>query len=202
MRRRVPALVLPLALGIAACGREPVAPVETAHHDLSALQQQDPVEGTGLVLGSRTVATIPLIRLPVGDVVIDQVVIKEFGVVEDLVGNIVGLSATGVLELTGGVFGQDVVTEDFTTEVLVISSRSRGQCEIITIDLATAAEPIEVDVLGRTAFVDLPAAEVTGRGNGALGSLLCALGQALQPVVSGVTRGVRGLVNAINNILI
>jgi hypothetical protein len=51
-------------------------------------------------------------------------------------------------------------------------------------------------------FVDLPGAEVTGRGNGALGSLLCNLGQALQPVVSGVTAGVRGLVNAINQILI
>jgi hypothetical protein len=197
MRRRV-ALVLPLVLGIGACGREPVAPA--APYDVAPLQQKGHVEGTGLLLESITGVTVPLVGIPVGDIVIRQAVIKEFGVVEDALGNIIGLEATGVLEFTVGLAGP-VLTEDFTTGVGVIST-SRGQCEIITVDLATVQNPIRLDVLGGLAFVDLPAAEVTGRGNGALGSLLCNLGQALQPLVSGVTQGVRGLVNAINNILI
>jgi hypothetical protein len=36
----------------------------------------------------------------------------------------------------------------------------------------------------------------------ALGPLLCGLGQALQPLVGGVTAAVRGLVTAINAVLI
>jgi hypothetical protein len=198
MRRRVPALVLPLALGIAACGREPVAPT-AAPHDVTPLQQgkKGHVEGTGLLLESVTGVRVPLLGVDLGDVVIKQAVIKEFGLVENVVAPLIGLEATGVLEITGGVLGMEVVTEDFTTGVGVIST-SRGQCDIITINLA----PISVDVLGRTAFVDVPAAEVAGRGNGALGSLLCNLGQLAQGLVDGVTRGVRGLVNAINQILI
>jgi hypothetical protein len=196
MRKRV-ALALPLALGIAACGREPVAPEPMTPHTVSPLEQKGHVEGTGLLLESVTGLTVPLLGVDLGDVVIRQAVIKEFGLVEDIVGNIVGLEATGVLEITGGVLGSNVVTEDFTTGVGIIST-SRGQCDIITINLA----PISVDVLGRTAFVDVPAAEVAGRGNGAVGSLLCNLGQLAQGLVNGVTRGVRGLVNAINNILI
>ena len=196
MRKRV-VLVLPLALGIAACGREPVAPEPMAPHNVSPLQQKGHVEGTGLLLESVTGLTVPLLGIDLGDVVIRQAVIKEFGLVEDIVGNIIGLEATGVLEITGGVLGSNVVTEDFTTGVGIIST-SRGQCDIITINLA----PISVDVLGRTAFVDVPAAEVAGRGNGAVGSLLCNLGQLAQGLVNGVTRGVRGLVNAINQILI
>jgi hypothetical protein len=166
-------------------------------HNVSPLEQKGHVEGTGLLLESVTGLTVPLLGVDLGDVVIRQAVIKEFGLVEDIVGNIVGLEATGVLEITGGVLGSNVVTEDFTTGVGIIST-SRGQCDIITINLA----PISVDVLGRTAFVDVPAAEVAGRGNGAVGSLLCNLGQLAQGLVNGVTRGVRGLVNAINNILI
>jgi hypothetical protein len=191
MRRGVVGLVLPVALGIAACGKEPVAPEPAVHRDVPLLQKKGHVEGTGLVLESLTGLPLGL-----GDFVVKQAVIKEFGIVEDVLGNFVGLEATGVLELASGALGI-VVTEDFTTGVGVIST-SRGQCEIITVNLA----PMSVDVLGRTVFVDFPAAEVTGRGNGALGSLLCNLGQALQPVVSGVTAGIRGLVNAINQILI
>jgi hypothetical protein len=190
-----------LALGIGSCAKEPVAPEAAAPDNVPSLQQKGHVEGTGLLLESITGVTVPLLGVDLGDVVIKQAVIKQFGLVEDILGNIVGLEATGVLQLTGGVLGKDVVTEDFTTGVGVVST-SRGQCKIITIDLATAAEPIKVDVLGRTAFVDLPAATVEGRGNGAVGSLLCALGQVAQGLVNGVTGGVRGLVNAINNLLI
>jgi hypothetical protein len=195
MRRRI-VLVLPLVLGIAACGKEPVAPV-VASRDLAPLQQKGHVEGTGLLLESVTGVTVPLLGVDLGDVVIRQAVIKEFGLVEDIAGNIVGLEATGVLVLTGGVLGSDVVTEDFTTGVGIISS-SGGQCDIVTVNLA----PIGVDVLGQAAFVDVPVANVTARGNGAVGSLLCNLGQVAQGLVNGVTRGVRGLVNALNNLLI
>jgi hypothetical protein len=196
MRRGVVGLVLPVVLGIAACGKEPVAPEPAVHPDAPLLQKGH-VEGTGLLLESITGVRVPLLGVDLGDVVIEQAVIKEFGVVEDVLGNIIGLEATGFLQLSGDVFGQEVVTEDFTTGVGVIST-SRGQCGIVTVDLA----PIRLDVLLGAAAVDVPAARVEGRGNGALGSLLCNLGQALQPLVSGVTRGVRGLVNAINNILI
>jgi hypothetical protein len=199
MRRGVVGLVLPVALGIAACGKEPVAPDPAVPRDVPSLQKGH-VEGTGLVLNSLTRVTVPLLDalgVKIGDVVINQAVIKEFGTVENAVGQIVGLEATGFLLLTGGVLGQEVVREDFTTGVGVIST-SRGQCGIVTIDLA----PIRLDVLFGAASVDVPAAKVEGRGNGAVGSLLCALGQALQPVVNRVTRGVRGLVNAINQILV
>jgi hypothetical protein len=63
---------------------------------------------------------------------------------------------------------------------------------VITIDLG----PIDVDVLG-LATVDVPAATLTGRSSGALGSLLCNLGSAL----SGITSGAAGLVQAINNLI-
>jgi hypothetical protein len=201
MRRGI-AFVLPLALGLAACGREPVAPDAMRPHDASPLQQKGHVEGSGLVLESLTGVTVPLLDalgVEVGDVRINQAVIKEFGTVENLAGQIIGLEATGVLELTGGVLGTDVVTQEFTTGVGVISSAG-GQCDIITVDLAPP--PVELDVLGETAFVQVPAAEVAGRGNGAVGSLLCNLGQLGQGLVNGVTRGVRGLVNALNRLLI
>jgi hypothetical protein len=188
--------MLPLALGITSCGREPTAPSAAAVPSVPSLQKGH-VEGTGLLLESVTGVTVPLLGVDLGDVVIKQAVIKQFGVVENIVGQIVGVEATGVLQLTGGIFGMNVVTEDFTTGVGVISS-SRGQCDVLTVDLA----PISVDVLGRTAFVDVPTADVTARGNGAVGSLLCALGQALQGLVNGVAGGVRGLVNALNQLLI
>ncbi|MFN2563861.1 MAG: hypothetical protein ABR499_02460 [Gemmatimonadaceae bacterium] len=195
MKRGLTVFALPLALGIGACGKEPVAPEAATAADVPSLQKGH-VEGTGLLLESITGVTVPLLG-DLGNVVIKQAVIKEFGL-ERIAGNIVGLEATGFLDLTGGVLGERVVRQEFTTGVGVVST-SRGQCEIITIDLATVAEPIEVNVLG--AFVDLPAAEVTGRGNGAVGSLLCALGQVAQGLVNGVTRGVRGLVDAINNLI-
>jgi hypothetical protein len=199
MRRGVVGLVLPVALGIAACGQEPVAPEPVVARDVPSFQKGH-VEGTGLVLNSLTDVSAPLLDalgVEIGEVVIEQAVIKQFGTVEDLAGNIIGLEATGFLMLSGDALGTEVVRQEFTTGVGVIS-RSRGQCDIVTINLA----PIALDALGGLVSVDAPAAEVTGRGNGAVGSLLCALGQALQPVVNRVTRGVRGLVNAINQILI
>ncbi len=148
MKRSVAALVLPLTFGIGACAEHPVAPeAAVTPHDVVSLQQKGHVEGTGLVLESITGLTVPLLGVDLGDVVINQAVVKEFGLVENALGQIVGLEVTGVLQLTGGVLGSDVVTEDFTTGVGVVSS-GRGQCDIVTLDLA----PIQVDVLGRTAL--------------------------------------------------
>jgi len=126
-----------------------------------------------------------------GDIVINQAVLTNFALVENTVGGIVGLEATGVLQLTGGVLGTDVVTQNFTTTASVTSS-GPGQCTLVTIDLGQVA----IDALG-LAKVDVPAATLTGKGSGAVGSLLCNLGS----ILGGLTGGgnAAGIVNALNN---
>jgi hypothetical protein len=188
MKKYTAALVL--ALGLAACSDDPVSPRATS--DLEpALQAR---EGTGLVLTSITGLALPLIG-HLGEVVIDEAVITNFAIVENVVGQIVGVEAEGVLQLTGGVLGTDVVTEDFNTIVSVTSS-GPGQCDLITIDLG----PIGVSALGLVT-VDVPVASLTGRGSGAVGSLLCALGNLLSGLLGGGvgSPGAEGVVNAINN---
>jgi len=180
MNLRFAALAVPLVLGLA-CTENPAAPDN--NHTLSFQKQK----GTGLTLSSVTGLNLPLIG-QLGDVNIDQAVITNFAVVENTVGQIVGLQAEGVLQLTGGVLGTNVVTENFLTDVSVTSS-GPGQCDIITIDLG------QIHVAALVADVNVPAATVTGKGSGAVGSLLCNLGQAL----SGLTSAIPGLVNALNN---
>jgi hypothetical protein len=184
MKKRFAVLVLPLALGLA-CSETPSAPAASAAAPMLFQQQK----GTGLVLNSVTGLNLPLVG-QLGDVTIDQAVITNFALIENAVGQIVGVEAEGVLQLSGGVLGSDVVTQDFLTTVAVTSS-GPGQCDIVTLDLG----PIDVDLL--VAQVDVPAATVTGRGSGAVGSLLCALGQLLNPV----TQGVRGIVQALNSLI-
>lgn len=179
MNRRLAALALPLAVGLA-CAEPPTS---------SELLLQPARSGSGLVLESVTGLTLPLIG-QLGDVVVDQAVLTNFVLVEDVVGQIVGVEVEGILTLTGGVLGTDVVTENFRTSVNVASSRG-GQCDIVTLDLG----PIDIDAL--VAQVELPDATVAGRGSGAVGSLLCALGSLLNPV----TNGVRGVVQALNNLI-
>lgn len=185
MNLRFAALALPLALGMA-CVREPASPDASVTNNAPLMQKR---AGTGLILESVTGLNLPLIG-QLGDVVIDQAVLTNFAIVENVVGQIVGVEVEGVLQLTGGVLGTDVVTENFLTTVQVTSS-GFGQCDIVTLDLG----PIDIDAL--VARVDVPAATVTGRGSGAVGSLLCALGQLLNPVTSGV----RGVVQALNNLI-
>jgi hypothetical protein len=185
MNWRFAALVLPLALGLA-CAEQPAAPDASAMSNGPMMQNR---KGTGLILQSVTGVRLPLIG-KLGDVVIDQAELANFAIVENVVGQIVGVQVEGVLQLTGGVLGTDVVTENFVTTVQVISS-GFGQCDIVTLDLG----PIDVNAL--VAQVDVPAATVTGRGSGAVGVLLCALGQLLNPV----TNGVRGIVQALNNVI-
>src|SRR5882762_4692235 len=181
MNMRLAALALPLALGLA-CTENPAAP----NHPLMLQQQR---KGTGLILQSVTGLNLPLIG-SLGDVTIDQAVLTNFALVENTVGAIVGVQVEGVLQLTGGVLGSDIVTQDFLTTVQVTSS-GPGQCDIVTLDLG----PIDVNTL--VAQVDVPAATLTGRGSGAVGSLLCNLGQLLNPV----TQGVRGVVQALNHLI-
>lgn len=156
---------------------------------------QATANGTGLVLDSVTGVTLPLIgRL--GDVVIDQAVVTNFALVENTVGQIVGLQASGVLQLTGGVLGTNVLTENFTTTATVTSS-GPGQCSVVTIDLGQ----ITVDAL--VASVDIPAATVDVKASGAVGTLLCNLGNALSGLAggTGALAGAGGIVNQLNNLI-
>lgn len=181
MNPRFAALVLPVLVGLA-CADQPAAPT-----DQSQTISAQKVDGTGLVLNSVTGLSLPLIG-QLGDVIIDQAVVTNFAIVENVVGQIVGLQADGVLQLTGGVLGSQVVSEDFTTTVSITSSGS-GQCSLITIDLGQ----ISIDAL--VANVDVPAATLTAQSSGVVGNLLCTLGQALQ----GLTSAVPNLVGAIND---
>lgn len=87
-----------------------------------------------------------------------------------------GLQANGVLQLTGGVLGSNVVTQNLSTTTSVTSS-GPGQC-LVTIDLGS----IGINALN-LASVDLPTATITGKGSGAVGSLLCNPGNLLSGLV-------------------
>lgn len=187
MNLRFAALALPLVLAVA-CDKQPAAPDASAPTNVPQMQRIR--RGTGLVLESVTGLHLPLIG-QLGDVVINQAVITNFAVVENTLGQIIGLQAEGVLQLTGGVQGSDVVTQHFNTTASVTSS-GFGRCDIVTIDLG----PISVNRLPGVQ-VDIPAATLTGRGSGAVGPLLCALGQLTNPV----TRGVRLVVRALNALI-
>ena len=188
---------LTIALALSACTETPVGPGTTS---VSTLQSgpafAKSVTGTGLVLDNVTGLSLPLIG-HVGDVTINQAIITQLGVVQDLAGNIIGVDATGALQLTGGVLGSDVITQNFTTDALILSS-GKGQCDVLSVNLA----PITLDALGGAVSVDVPQASVTPRASGALGPLLCNLGSLLNAPVGQITSAVRGIVNAINQILI
>ena len=190
-------IALTTALALSACTETPVGPGTTS---VSTLQSgpafAKSVTGTGLVLDNVTGLSLPLIG-HVGDVTINQAIITQLGVVQDLAGNIIGVDATGALQLTGGVLGTDVITQNFTTDALILSS-GKGQCDVLSVNLA----PITLDALGGAVSVDVPQASVTPRASGALGPLLCNLGSFLNAPVGQITSAVRGIVNAINQILI
>ncbi len=173
---------LSLALVLAAC-REP----QMTSAPLAGTPLAQAAAGSGLVLHSVTGLALPLIGR-VGDVAIDQAIITNIGLVENVVGQIVGLQARGVLQLTGGVLGTDVLTEDFATDVTV--TPSDPQCRALTINLG----PITVDAL--VASVDVPAASVEADASGSVGTLLCQLTGLL---ASGApTAHVQQVVTAIN----
>ncbi len=191
------ATAVTIALALSACSENPVGPAPTSVSALgSGPTFANSVSGTGLVLNDVTGLNLPLIG-HAGDVTINQAVITQLGVVQDLAGNITGVDAQGALQLTGSALGTDVVTQNFTTDALILSS-GKGQCDVVTINLA----PITLDALGGAASVDIPQASVTPRASGAVGPLLCNLGSSLNAPIGQITSAVRGIVNAINRILI
>src|SRR5436190_2826648 len=154
MKLRIIALAVPFVLAVA-CDKQPASPDTSAPIATAVRQQQ--IQGSGLILNSVTGVSLPLIG-KLGDVTINQAEITNFAIVEDVVGQIVGVQADGVLQLTGGVLGTNIVSEDFTT-TLAVTSSGPGQCGIVTLDLA----PINVNAL--VAQVDIPAATVDAKGS-------------------------------------
>jgi hypothetical protein len=190
---RTALLALPLALGAGACADGPTAPAAAGSVGSTGgvvLQQNRP--GTGLVLDNLTGVTVPILGVPLGDVIVDQAIITDLKVVEDLAGAIVGVEAEGVLQLTGGVLDTDVLSEDFST-IVGVTSTGQGRCDLVSIDLG----PIAVEALDPLATVDVPTTDVTERSSGAVGPLLCNLGA----ILGAPGAAVQGLVNAINNLI-
>src|SRR5690349_12662718 len=105
-----------LALGGLACSDNPVGPSRTP--PVKPTFQTAGPKGTGLVLNSLTGLSLPLIG-SLGNITINQAEITNFALVENTVGAIVGLEADGVLQLTGGVLGSNVVTQNFSTTASV-----------------------------------------------------------------------------------
>ena len=192
MRSTFALLAIPLGL-VVACSEAPVAPHTVQPGSISL--QQAPPKGTGIA-----VDIVPNVTLPLGlggSITIDQAVITNFALVENTVGQIVGLQVTGDLSGTavnavGGLVG--VNAQPFTANVSVTSS-GPGQCNLVTLALSN----LNLSVLGLVTGT-LPV-NVTGKGSGAVGSLLCNLGQALSGIGSalGGSGGAQGIVNALNN---
>jgi hypothetical protein len=192
MKSALALLALPLGL-VVACSDTPVAPRTV--QPFIVLLQHATHNGSGLSLDN-----VPNVTLPLGlggSITIDPAVITTFALVENTVGQIVGLQVTGDLSGTavdavGGLVG--VNAQPFTANVSVTSS-GPGQCNLVTLDLSS----LNVNALGLVTGT-LPIS-LTGKGSGAVGSLLCNLGQALAGIGSalGGGSGAQGLVNALNN---
>jgi hypothetical protein len=177
----------------AACGDQSA----TAPHTLvrGASNHQASTKGTGLSLD-----IVPTVTLPLGlggTLTVNQAVITNFATVENLAGQIVGVDVTGTLTGTqvdafGNLVG--VTTNPFTANLSVTSS-GPGQCTVATLDLSN----LTVNGLD-IANVTIPA-NVSVKGSGAVGSLLCNLGNALSSLASGLGGGnvLSGLTNALNN---
>lgn len=177
-----------LALAVAACSDAPLAPTPTAATTTVAPNAATK-QGSGLTLNLDPNVTLPL-GLG-GTINLDQAVVTNLAVVENTVGQVVGLQVTGTLTGTavdalGNLVG--VNATPFVADLSVTSS-GPGKCSVLTLDLSN----IRIDALG---LVDATVpVNVDAKASGAVGSLLCALGQAL----SGGGNGANGLVNAINN---
>jgi hypothetical protein len=184
---------LTASIAIAACSENPTAPVRRPAPNPT---MQKGIGGTGL-----SVDLVPAIKLPLGlggSITINQAVVTNFALIENTVGQIVGLDVTGTLTGTavnavGGLVG--VNASPFTAEASITSS-GPGQCSLVSLDLSG----LNLNALGLvTGTVPL---NITAKGSGAVGSLLCNLGQALSglgSVLGGGTGGAQGLVNALNN---
>src|SRR5690242_18872948 len=121
-----------LALGASACTENPVSP--RAPEPGPSFQTIP--KGTGLF-----VDIVPNVTLPLGlggTITIDQAVLTNFAVVENVVGEIVGLEVTGTLSGTAvDVLGNTVAVDvnPFIANVAV-TSQGPGQCSLVTLDLS------------------------------------------------------------------
>jgi hypothetical protein len=145
------------------------------------------------VLESLTGITLPILG-PVNDLTIDQVVINEI-ILGDVIGGVIGLEVVGTVNGTLDALGTpEVISEQFTSTVTV--TPGSGGCRLVSVDLG----PLSIDALGLVT-ADVEPATVEGRGHGAVGSLLCTLGNLVSGAVGGATRAVQGVLNAINNVI-
>lgn len=150
--------------------------------------------GTGIAVN-----VVPTVTLPLGlggSININQAVITHFALIENTVGQIVGLDVTGTLSgtavnLLGGIVG--VSADPFTAEASITSS-GPGQCTLVTLDLSS----LNLNVLGLVSGT-LPL-NITATGSGAVGSLLCNLANALSGLASGGTASssAQSIVNSLN----
>jgi hypothetical protein len=123
-----------------ACGENPSAPSPRAIPNPS----MQGIGGTGI-----KVDIVPKLTLPLGlggTITINQAVITNFALVENTVGQIVGLDVTGTLSGTavnvlGGIIAVNV--DPFTAEASITSSGSGG-CNLVTLDLSS----LNVNALG------------------------------------------------------
>jgi hypothetical protein len=174
MNRPIALLAVPLALGFSACSDSPAAPRRIAS---PAAAEAVKLPGTGIVIKSPLWIGVPLIG-QVGTVNIDQAVITNITLVENTVGQIVGLQVDGVLTLTAGVLGSDVLRVPFTTSAAVTPG-GPGACSVVTLDLGQ----VHVDAL--VANIDIPALTVNGTGSGVVGTLLCRVAALLKGLTGG-----------------
>ncbi|HEY2376104.1 MAG TPA: hypothetical protein VGH98_09035 [Gemmatimonadaceae bacterium] len=175
---------------IGACSENPTAPTKRAVPSPS----MQGIGGTGI-----KVDIVPTVTLPLGlggTINIHQAVVTNFALVENTVGQIVGLDVTGTLsgttvDVLGGVVG--VNADPFTAEASITSS-GMGQCNLVTLDLSS----LNLNVLGLVSGT-VPL-NITAKGSGAVGSLLCNLGNALSGLASGGTASpnAQSLVNSLN----
>ena len=179
-------------LVLGACSDNAVAPTQPAMTSATAATQrsQAPAQkGSGLTLD-----IVPNVTLPLGlggSVTINQAVVTNFALVENTVGQIIGLQATGTLsgtavDVAGNLVG--VSAQPFVANVALTSS-GPGQCSAVSLDLSS------LNINGLGLVTGTVPANVDVKSSGAVGSLLCNLGQAL----AGLTGGAGGLVNALNN---
>lgn len=184
-------MALVAVVGLGACSEAPTAPSPRA---VPSPSMQSGLGGTGIAVN-----IVPTVTLPLGlggSININQAVITHFALIENTVGQIVGLDVTGTLSGTavnvlGGIVG--VSADPFTAEASITSS-GPGQCTLVTLDLSS----LNLNVLGLVNGT-LPL-NVTAKGSGAVGSLLCNLGNALSGLASGGTASssASSIVNSLN----
>jgi hypothetical protein len=155
---------------------------------------QSGIGGTGIKVN--LVGTIKLPLVSGGTLTVNQAVITNFALIENTVGQIVGLDVSGTLSGTdltalGGII--DVNANPFTAEASITSS-GPGQCSLVSLSLPS----FNLNALG---LVNLTVpATVTVSGSGAVGSLLCNLANALSGLASGGTASpsAQSIVNSLN----